>query len=87
MSCEAPVEERFVQARRQACDDPDDQESTVVYGIATRLSFAAPACLSRASSLSNCSRTGQYLEQWNSWAVSEFAVLAALLGRLPDDLR
>ena len=72
------IEERFVHALRQACDDPDDQESPVVYGIATRRSFAAPACLSGASSLSNRSRIGQYLEQWNAWTFSEFAVLAAL---------
>ena len=87
MSFEASVEERFVHALRWASGDPDDQESTVVYGIATRLSFAAPVCLSGTSSLSNCSRIGQELKRLNSWTFSEFAVLAALRGRLPDDLR
>ena len=48
MSFEASVEERFVHVLRQACDDFDDQESPVVYGIATRLSCAAPAYLSGA---------------------------------------
>jgi len=56
MSFKASVEERFVHALRKACGDPDDQESTVVYGITTRLSFAAPACLSGTSSFSNCSQ-------------------------------
>jgi hypothetical protein len=50
-SFDASVVERFVHALGQAGDDPDDQESAVVYGIATCLSFAAPVYLSGASSL------------------------------------
>jgi hypothetical protein len=50
-SFEASVVERLVHALGYASDDPDDQESAVMYGIATRLSFAAPAYLSGASSL------------------------------------
>ena len=60
MSCEALVEERFVHALGQACNDPDDQESAVVYVIATHLSFAAPVNLSKESAVLRGSRHEAY---------------------------
>jgi hypothetical protein len=63
ISVKASVEERFVYALCQAGDDPDDQESLVVYGKATRLSLAAPASLPDTSGLSYRSRIGQELER------------------------